>query len=80
MTHEPQPRPGTPTGRQDHAADEACAGCGTSVQADPVNGGLLCARCGQWQALCDDCMPTVSEYAREAVWRCPECQERPLDS
>ncbi|HEU0052795.1 MAG TPA: hypothetical protein VFQ39_06445 [Longimicrobium sp.] len=79
MMREPQQRPSTPTGRQDRDV-EPCAGCGTTVLADPVDGGLQCARCGQWQALCDDCMPAVTEYARDAVWRCPECRERPLDS
>ena len=78
MMHEPQPRSKAPTGRKDHEIGEPCAGCSTDVIADPD--GLHCARCGQWQALCDDCMPTVTEYARDAVWRCPECRERPLDS
>lgn len=77
MMHDPQPRPNTPTGRHDQS--EACTGCGTEVMVDPVEGGLDCARCGQWQALCDDCMPRT-EYARDAVWSCPECRERPLDA
>lgn len=77
MMHDTQPRPSTQT---DRAVGEPCTGCGTDVRADPVDSGLHCARCGQWQALCDDCMPTVTEYTRDAVWRCPECRERPLDS
>lgn len=78
MMHEPQPS--TPVGRQDKDVHEPCTGCGAEVIADPEESGLNCARCGQWQVLCDDCMPNVSEYARDAVWRCPECLERPLDS
>ncbi len=80
MIREQQPRPNAPKGRQGHEIGEPCAGCSTDTIADPVDGGLHCARCGQWQALCDDCMPPVTEFARDAVWRCPECRERPLDS
>jgi hypothetical protein len=80
MMHEPQPQPNTPTGSQDRDIGEPCTGCGGDVVAEPAEGGLNCARCGQWQALCDDCMPSVTEYAPDAVWCCPECQEKPLDS
>ncbi len=73
--HEPQAGPNAPTGRQEHEISEPCAACSTGVISDPVDGGLHCARCGQWQALCGDCMPTVTEHARDAVWRCPECGE-----
>jgi|AAFX01.1.fsa_nt_gi hypothetical protein len=76
--YEPQPQPSTPTGRQDHDIGELCAGCDADVMS--TDGGLNCARCGQWQALCDDCMPPIPEHAPDAVWCCPECQEKPLDS
>ncbi len=76
--HEPQPN--TPAGRQERDAREPCIGCGADVVPDAVDGGLNCARCGQWQVLCDACMPNFSEYSRDAVWICPECRERPLDS
>lgn len=79
--YEPQPQPNTPTGRQDRDTGEPCTDCGVSFMADPEDGGLNCARCGQWEALCDDCMPhNMTEYTRDAVWCCPECRERPLDS
>lgn len=80
MMNESRPQQSTRTGPQGHEIAEPCTGCGTDVVADPVDGGLDCARCGQWQALCDDCMPRVTEHARDAVWCCPECRERPLDS
>lgn len=72
MIHEPQQ--GTDTGRPDHELHDACAGCGADLIADPVDGGLRCARCGQWHALCAACMPSVSEHSRESAWVCPECR------
>jgi DNA-directed RNA polymerase subunit RPC12/RpoP len=80
MMHEPQPQPNTPTGRQHREIGEPCTGCAADVMAESVDGGLNCARCGQWQVLCDDCMPKVTEYAPDAVWCCPECREKTLDS
>jgi hypothetical protein len=78
MMHEPQPS--IPAGRQDRDI-EACVVCEADVLADPVDDGLHCAKCGQWQVLCIGCMPkNVTEYTRDAVWCCPECRERPLDS
>lgn len=72
MIQEPQER------AQDRWADremhDACAGCGADVIADPVDGGLHCARCGQWHALCAGCMPAVPENSRDAAWVCPECR------
>lgn len=62
------------TGRQERGI-ESCTGCGANVVSDPVDGGLNCARCGQWQALCEDCMPTVAEHSRDAAWVCPECRQ-----
>jgi hypothetical protein len=78
MMHEPQPN-APETGRQDDLVEQ-CTDCGADVIADPVDGGLNCARCGQWEALCEDCMPNSTEYTRDIVWCCPECRERPLDS
>jgi hypothetical protein len=75
-----QPQPSIPVGRQDLDI-EPCAECGAEVMADPIDSGLNCARCGQWEVLCDGCMPkTATEYARDAVWCCEECREMPLDS
>jgi DNA-directed RNA polymerase subunit RPC12/RpoP len=58
----------------DPARAEACIGCGADV-ADPVEGGLHCATCGQWQYLCGECMPRVPEHAADAAWLCPECRD-----
>lgn len=67
--HEPQqdPQPG-------REIAEPCTECGVSAVADPVDGGLHCATCGQWEYLCDGCTPNVPENSREAAWRCPECR------
>jgi DNA-directed RNA polymerase subunit RPC12/RpoP len=76
-----EPQPNAPAGWRDPDLDEECAECGADSPSDPVDGGLYCARCGQWQALCAGCMPTnVPESSRDAVWLCPECRERPFDS
>jgi DNA-directed RNA polymerase subunit RPC12/RpoP len=63
---------GAPAGR---GLAQACSGCGAEVVTDLVEGGLHCATCGQWQYLCDGCMPKVSEHSRDAAWRCPECRQ-----
>lgn len=68
------PQEGVQGGWADHEARDACAGCGAEVVADPVDGGLNCARCGQWHALCGGCMPPVPENSRDASWVCPECR------
>jgi predicted RNA-binding Zn-ribbon protein involved in translation (DUF1610 family) len=54
---------------------ESCTGCGEEAVMDPAESGLNCATCGQWFALCDDCMPKVSEHSRDAAWLCPECRD-----
>jgi DNA-directed RNA polymerase subunit RPC12/RpoP len=63
---------GAPTTRE---LTEACTGCGADVVTDLVDGGLHCATCGQWHFLCGECMPRISEHARESAWLCPECRE-----
>jgi hypothetical protein len=75
-----EPQVNIPMGRQNRDI-EPCTECAADVIADPMEDGLNCARCGQWEVLCDGCMPkNVSEYTRDAVWCCPECREAPLDS
>jgi hypothetical protein len=73
MIQETQHQAQTPW--QDREVREPCTGCSASMISDPVDGGLNCARCGQWQALCGDCMPTVAEHSRDAAWVCPECHQ-----
>jgi hypothetical protein len=75
-----EPQTSFPAARQEPDI-EPCAECGVDVVADPMDGGLNCARCGQWEVLCAGCMPkNVTEYARDAIWCCAECREEPLDS
>ena len=69
---EPQQAPHT--GWRDRDIAEPCTECEANAVADPVNGGLNCATCGQWHYLCDECMPNVPEYSRDAAWLCPECR------
>lgn len=59
---------------RDRETRQPCTGCSAEVIADPVDGGLNCATCGQWHVLCGDCMPNVTEYSRDAAWDCPECR------
>jgi DNA-directed RNA polymerase subunit RPC12/RpoP len=67
--------------RQDRDAETPCTVCGDDVRADPSVAGLNCARCGQWQVLCAECTPNVSEHSRDAAWMCPDCQaKRPADA
>ncbi len=63
------------TGWQDRRTLEPCTGCAAEVVSDPVDGGLNCARCGQWHVLCEECMPDVAEHSRDAAWLCPECHQ-----
>lgn len=78
MIHEPQPN--APTGFQDRDVAAPCAECDASV-SDQVDAALNCARCGQSQLLCDDCMPkNLTERSRDATWLCPDCRARPFDS
>ena len=72
MIHDTQQE--TQTARQERRI-ESCTSCGADTVSDPVDGGLNCARCGQWHALCETCMPSVAEHSRDAAWVCPDCRQ-----
>jgi DNA-directed RNA polymerase subunit RPC12/RpoP len=80
MDQDLQQHPGA-GGWQDRDEAGPCTVCGSDVRADPSEAGLYCARCGQWQLLCAECTPNVSEHSRDAAWMCPDCRaRRPADA